>query len=85
MHVATLQVMRVRSVVCNQNLVSVTVLAESVGIGAEIFFSETETFFSNFTHFFLILGGVLVLRSFKVNLALQKILKVANVCKKIWI
>ena len=50
----------------------------------KFFFLKPKLFFSNFTHFFLILGGVLVLRSFKVNLALQKILKVANVCKKIW-
>ena len=32
-------------VVWDRNSVSVTVLAESIGIGAEIYFSETETFF----------------------------------------
>ena len=40
-------------------LVSVSVSAESIGIGAKIFFAETETFlFSIFTHFFLLLKGI---------------------------
>ena len=74
-------------VVWDRNSVSVTVSAKSIGIGirAEFFFSKTETFFlSNFTHFFLLLGGIQVFISLKINLTLQKKLKVSNVWKKIW-
>jgi len=58
-----------------------TVSAESIGIGigAEIFFAETETlFFSNLTDFFykfyslFLLGGIKVFISLNINLALQK-------------
>ena len=53
------------------------VLAESIGIGigigAEFFFAETETlFFQILLISFLLLGGIQVFISFKINLALQK-------------
>ena len=50
-------------VVLDLNSISITVAAESIGtgIGAKKFFAETETLFlSNFTHFFLLLGGIQV-------------------------
>ena len=51
------------------------VLAEGIGIGAEIIFAETETLlFSNFTHFFLLLMGIQVFISMKINLAPSKII-----------
>ena len=42
------------------------------GIRAKMVFSETETFFFKFYSFFLILGGIQVSISLKINLALQK-------------
>ena len=55
-------------------MVSVTVSTEDIGIGAEFLFSETKTpfFFSSSTHFFLLLGGVQIFISLRINLVLQK-------------
>ena len=43
-----------------------------VSVSELIFFAKTETIFSNFSHFFLLLGGKQVFISFRINLALQK-------------
>ena len=51
--------------VWDRNSVSITVSAESIGMGADFFFSS-------FTHFFIILGGIQVFVSLKINLVLQK-------------
>jgi hypothetical protein len=62
----------------DQHSVSVTVSAESTDIGinieADFFFPKPIffSFFSNFTHFFLLIGGTQVFISLKINLALQK-------------
>jgi hypothetical protein len=53
------------------------VSAESIaiGIGGQFFFfllPKLKPFFSNFTDFFLLLGGIQVFISLKINLALQK-------------
>ena len=57
--------------VWDQNTVSVTVWAESIGIS----FPETETFFSIFFHVFLLLRGIQVLKNLKLNTDLQKLFK----------
>ena len=52
-----------------------------IGIGAEIFFSETETFFfffqnfSNFFHVFLLARGILISKNLKLNTDLQNLFK----------
>ena len=58
----------------DQNLKSVTVLAENISIliRAEIFFSCNQNFFKTFYSFLLILGRTKVFISLKINLALQK-------------
>jgi hypothetical protein len=52
------------------------VSAESIaiGIGGQFFFllPKLKPFFSNFTDFFLLLGGIQVFISLKINLDLQK-------------